>query len=104
MENVFGKIKETLEIWNKYGANLKYKLVEKNNYIHIDGVVLCKTTNVVDVYPNYDDAVFIELKNNMCIVIVIHWVDFEDAYICQIYKHDMNDEYEENDVMLFDII
>lgn len=100
MINVIGKIRNTLEIWNGYGANLKYSLSGKNGCIYLENVFICKSSDVVNV-SEHCDAVYIDLKDMKRVVVVVQWIDGNDAFICQMYRENINNENDH--CMLYDL-
>ena len=90
-------IEECLEDnWNGIGANLRYRLEDREGYLYINRIKICKIDDIVGVDEECD-AMIIYRKNGFPIYVCIEWCD--RSFISQIYI-----DYEEEDIdsIIFD--
>lgn len=85
--------------WNGSGANLKYTLDIKDDYLYLENTRICPMSDLL-CCSVHSDSIIYKLKDNKNLYIVIHWVDGADAYISQIYIEDNEDD--ENCIILYD--
>mgnify|MGYP000898963984 CR=1 FL=1 len=95
-DNNYSSIYRLVELfegnWNCYGgANLKYDINIKNDYLYLENVKICPMNDLLSCSTEADSIKY-QLRNNRYLCIVVHWVDGEDAYIDQIYIQNKNDE------------
>lgn len=83
---------ESLEDWNGYGANLKYNIDIKNDYLYIENTKICKMNELLPSCSIETDSVKYQLRNNKYLYIVIQWVEDSDAFISEIYIQNENDK------------
>lgn len=93
--NTYSSIYNLVELledeWNGCGANLKYDLDIKNDYLYLENTKICAIDDLLSCEVEADSIKY-KLRDNKCLYIVIQWVSGNDAFINQIYIENENNE------------
>lgn len=101
-----GKLKLVRDLledeWDVHGnANLKYDIEDRNGYLYLQNINLCKLEDIIKVEQDCD-AMIINLKDKTSVYVIIQWAHPEDAFISQMYIR--RDAINKSDIMLYNII